>query len=290
MTASDQELEHEAVEPLEHLELVFPLLADEARFVEIYRRQRDLAERTAALRGSDGDDSPAAKVRMRDLEAEQRRLRESLEELLNDIEQHAERLPDEPQFAELRSMAQDFVAQVRASDALEQMSQAEAALAEFAGTRAHERAKAAADTLQRFLGKGQATRTAGRQCLKFQPMLSAGLGDTIGQLLADMGLDGGVGQMGQGRGGYSSRSGSTDSVGLYGRASGMENFGGRRGATGGEGRGAGAGADRSEQNPGAISRAEAPAASGANASQVPPQYRQRVSEYFRRLVEELNSP
>jgi hypothetical protein len=290
LNRSDLELEQQAVEPLEHLELVFPLLADEARFVELYRLQRDLAERTAALRGTEGDDSPAAKARMRDLEAEQRRLRESLEELLDDIEQHAARLPDKPEFAELRRTAEDFAAQVRASGAASQMSQAEAALAEFAGTRSHEQARAAADTLERWLSKCQAAGEAGRSCLKFRPGLSAGLGDTLAQLLADMGLGNGSGQTGQGRGGYSSRRGSSESVGMYGRAAGMENSGGRRGASGSGGRGAGAGADGGQQAPDSISRPAAPAAAGANAGQVPPQYRQRVSEYFRRLVEELNSP
>ena len=79
---------------------------------------------------------PAKKARMRDLEAEQKQIRTELARLLDDIEDHARRLPDEAQLRELRETAQSFATAVRASGATEAMTDAEAALAAFAGTRA----------------------------------------------------------------------------------------------------------------------------------------------------------
>ena len=67
-----------AMEPMELLEVVFPLLVDQQRFVVLAMRQEDLAQRMAALKGHDGEDDPALKTRMRDLEHEQRQIRREL--------------------------------------------------------------------------------------------------------------------------------------------------------------------------------------------------------------------
>ena len=136
---------------MEFLEAVFPLLVDQDRFTVLVLRQQDLAERLASLKGHDGEDNPALKGRMRDLEHEQRLLREELGALLDDIEDHVARLPDEPKLKKLRETATKFVKDVRASGAASAMADAEAALAEFSGTRGHAKAKEAADILEKFL-------------------------------------------------------------------------------------------------------------------------------------------
>ena len=51
-----------ASEPLELLEAVIPLLADQQRFVQLALWQRDLAERLASLKGKEGKDNPALKA------------------------------------------------------------------------------------------------------------------------------------------------------------------------------------------------------------------------------------
>ena len=116
-------------------------MEDQARFVQLYLRQRDLAERLTSLKGHDREDDPASKARMRDLEAEQKQIRSELGRLLDDIEEHARLLPDDPQLAKLRETAQEFAAAVRASGAAEAMTDAEEALAAFAGTRSFDSAK-----------------------------------------------------------------------------------------------------------------------------------------------------
>ena len=67
------------------------------------------------------------------------------------MQEHIDKLPDEPELEELRETAQKFVKDVRASGASEAMAAAEAALAEFAGTAGHKKAKEAADILDKFL-------------------------------------------------------------------------------------------------------------------------------------------
>src|SRR5208282_4145423 len=117
------------MEPIELLEVVFPLLVDQQRFVVLAMQQEDLAQRMASLKGQDNKDDPAVKSRMRDLEQEQRQIRLALDELLGDIEDHATRLPERPELQKLRETAMQFVKDVRGSGAAEALAGSEAALA-----------------------------------------------------------------------------------------------------------------------------------------------------------------
>ena len=98
-----------AAEPMAYLEAAFPLLADQERFVMLVLWQQDLAERLASLKGHDKEDNPALKARMRDLEEEQRQVRDALARLLDDIQEHIDKLPEKPELKELRETAQEFV-------------------------------------------------------------------------------------------------------------------------------------------------------------------------------------
>jgi hypothetical protein len=272
--------------PLELLEAVFPLLVDQQRFIVLVMRQEDLAQRMAALKGHDGEDDPALKTRMRDLEQEQRSIRTELDALLDDIDEHALRLPDKPELKKLRETAQKFVKDVRASGAAELHSDSEAALADFAGTRAFEKATAAAEVLKRFVKRCEGEGDMSQECqgaLVFQPRLCNGLGNTIAQLLAAMGFGQKMGGMG-GRG----------MLGLYGDAAGMSGRGsGEFGephdgsnATGNEP----GGLDTANGNPDQLSGGEADTngtAAAASEAGVPLRYRRAVRQYFQRLSEEI---
>lgn len=299
LASGREQFDQSAMAPLEHLEALFPLMADESRSVMLVLRQMDLAERLASLKGRDGEDNPALKTRVRDLEQEQREIREELDSLLLDIENHVERLPDDPELDPLRRTALKFVDDVRASGALEAMSEAEAALAEFSGTRAYEKAQQAADVLKKFLKTcqgGEGMGSAAGNCLIFQPGLSEGLGNTVAQLLSEMGLGsgvgGGIGGGVGGVGGYSSRRGG---FGLYGGLPGMG------GDPGGE---YGSGSGPQQERPGGpvrqlgvganpdeaawLDSPEWAGAAGIGEADVPVRYRRRVGQYFRRIVEELD--
>jgi len=297
LASGGKKFNQEATEPLEHLALIFPLLEDESRFVILTMRQRDLAERMAALKGHDGEDNPALKVRMRELEEEQRKIREDLNDLLSAIETHVERLPDDPRFDQLRETALDFVSRLSASGVADVMSQAEGALVEFKGTRAHEKADEAAVILESFLSNCEGMAGACEGCLAFNPGLSKGLGNTIEQLLAEAGLGMGAGRgfgMGEGAGGgYSARSSNANNIGLYGGLPALGPQGSGRGtAEFGPGPGSPgslAGGDNPDQ-PTFVEADATGAASGAGQGTIPLRYRQRVGQYLQRLAEELNEP
>jgi hypothetical protein len=276
---SSRKLYHEhAALPLEHLAAIFPLMADQNRFVMLVQWQEDLAQRMAALKeGGDADD-PARRARMRDLEQEQRQVRETLSALLDDIQDHAERLPDKPELKQLREKAQKFVKDLRASGASEAMSAAEEALEDFRAGRARAKSQEAADILRKFIKSCQSTGNMASMCLTFQPTLCANVGNTIAQLLAGVGLGNGSG------GGYGM-------VGLYG---GMPSMLGRNGEIGDgrQGHGeqeAGAGAAPHGDNPDRAQPGDVfvpGAAGGAAEGGVPLRYRRQVGEYFQRIIEE----
>jgi cell division septum initiation protein DivIVA len=299
LSGGRKELRDKALAPIEHLALVYPLFEDQARFVQLYLRQRDLAERTTALKGPDGTDDPAKRARMRDLEAEQKQTRTELARLLDDIEDHARRLPDEAQLRELRETAQAFATAVRASGATEAMIDAEGALAAFAGSRAIESTKMAADILEKFLAQctgGGAMCEACEGSLKFQPALAGNLGNSIEQMLANAGFpsERQIGKPGFGMGagtgdGYSARQNNLNNVGLYGSMPTLEasaRQGSSRSATAaGSGRGDGATAARR-----APSLTTAPAtvrATGTAQTAIPAPYRRRVADYFQRIADEI---
>src|SRR5262249_54917465 len=141
LTGRQEELNAEAIQPLEHLAAVLRLLEDAARFVALYQRQKALADRLASLKGRDRPDHPALKSRMRDLQAEQQEIRTALAQLLEDIDDHAAKLPDDPRLDMLRQTALVFALDVRGSGASDAMTEAEEALADFSGTGGHESAK-----------------------------------------------------------------------------------------------------------------------------------------------------
>ncbi|MEN6407109.1 MAG: hypothetical protein ABFC77_11635 [Thermoguttaceae bacterium] len=271
-------------EPLEYFEAVFRLLNDQQRFVQLAQWQRDLAGRLASLKGQDRKDDPAAKARMRDLEEEQRQVGDALAKLLEDIMEHSERLPQTKELESLRKTAQQFVRDVRASGAVEAIGQAESALAEFAATEAHRNAKRAAEILDRFIArcKGGMGDLACK-CLRFQPQLSAGMGNTLQQLLEEAGAGIGNGMMD----GYGM-------VGLYGGLPELVGDGAEYGEMreAHEGRGAGHGKRPNGENPDELRPGELlvpGSAAGAVGNEAPMRYRRQIGQYFERIAEETET-
>jgi hypothetical protein len=280
-----------AAEPIAFLEAAFPLIADQERFVMLVLWQQDLAERLSSLRGHDKEDDPALRARMRDLEEEQRQIRDALARLLDDVQEHIDKLPEKPELKELRETAQEFVGKVRKSGASEAMAAAEAALAEFAGTRGYEKAKEAADILAKFLGECQGCK--GGACngmrLVFRPKLCKSMDDTLGQLLAGLGMGNGMGT-GNGMGGQGiGMGGGMGGVGLFGglpEMMGLEKSGqGRANNVGGAaGYRAAPGGENSDERAG--DNGAAGQAGGAGEGAAPARYRRQVGQYFQRIAEE----
>jgi hypothetical protein len=283
-------LDSEANQPLEHFAKVFPLLEDQALFTALVMRQVDLAERLSSLKGRDGEDDPALKARMRDLEEEQRKIREDLASLLDKIEADAKRLPDGEPFDELRETALKFAEDVRQSGASEAMTEAETGLAEFSGTKGHKGAQDAAEILQEFLKQCNGMGQQAGQCLAFQPKLGACMGNSVGQLLAEMGLGMGQGQgMGMG-GGYSAQRNTMSNMGLYGGLPALagQNFhGGGQGDNQAEGTGGFSGGTNASE-PDLFHSTTNQSATSSSGGQAPLEYRQKVGQYLRRLAEDFD--
>jgi hypothetical protein len=296
-----QQLQEQALKPLDAMRKALALTEDEQRFTELAEQQRDLAERMRALEGQ-SPENPATQRRIVELQAEQEEIRRNLARLLDDIERHAEALPpDSPEMEKLRESAEEFAAAVRASQAAPAMEAAEAELLRGQYTEAQAQAEAAARILEGFLkecqGMGQA---AGQQCTSgFSPGQGRpDLRNAAQQLMNKLGRKPGSksGQnAGQGfgtgpGGGYSSRSPGPQNVGLYGslptpqtsRAGGSSDKVSR-----------GAPAQLAQAGPAHGSGTAAATARGDTSGQadaaVPSQYRAQVAEYFRRLSEELGS-
>jgi hypothetical protein len=288
-----EKLDEEAMQPLEKLAAVLPLSRDEQKFAQIYLRQRELSDRLASLKGRDGEDDPALKARMRDLEDEQRKIRSDLEALLSDIEEHLAGLPEDAEFNELRDSAREFVDALRESGATEAMLEAENGLSEFSGTRGHAAALEAADILEQFLQKaGQMGQQGAGQAMSRR--FSPGLGGAMGKTLQQM-LNRGKGRksMGQGGGdGYSTDRNTSDNVGLYGSdqnynqsQSGGEGMRQRQNRSGNgprtPGRTLGGSGDGPREAPGNLR------ASGGSDAAIPLRYRRQVGRYFQRVADEL---
>jgi hypothetical protein len=288
----DSEYKRQAVAPLEQLAAAYPLMEDAARFVLLYQRQRSLAERLQSLRNPHED--PSGKARIRDLQVEQQQIRQDLDRLLEDIDNHVTSLPDKPEFDELRRSAAAFARDVRQSSASEVMVDAETALGDFVVTNGRDSARRAADILEKFIkrckGADSSIDQQARRCLKFQPALMRALESTLAQLqmdgalakLAGMSSAGGAGS----GGGYSSSRSSLESFGLYGIVPGLTERAGNH-----RSRKAQMGLSKelwSGPPQGSASGLQAlpPASLGAAAASVPAQYRQRVAEYFRRIADE----
>lgn len=292
--AGDRErLQREATEPVEHLARVLPLLQEQEHFIAIARAQRDLADRLAAVRDQGSVEDPRTRLRLRELEDEQRLLAAELGDLLDDVEAKASALPEDPMFEQLRRTALAFAKAVRQSPAQEQMRDARNAMAAFDGERAAGRSAAAADTLEEFISQCNGMGEEGTMCLSFQPKLAAAMGQTVQQLLAAASTSLGLGNgFARGAGsGYGTTRSTLQNVGLYGSVP-VQSSAAAEAGGGSADRGAATDGRSALPGAGAASRFNITwrmSACGAVDVPVPAQYRDRVSEYFRRVADELGN-
>lgn len=300
LSSDRQQLQRQAVEPMQRMQQILPLVADQQRFTQIARQQRDLQRRLDSLRTKAGEDMPKLQRRVAELENEQEQLRRALDQLLDDIRQHAKALPEDPELDQLKETALEFTAAVRDSDAIEEMAGAQQQLSQSQFTRAEASADSAADTLESFLSQcnGMGNQASGSCKAAFRP--GAGgpqLGNSLQQMLQMLGMKpgasgtrpGGAPGMGIGYGaggGYAQRTPGPENVGLYGSVPGATDSPSR-------GRGDRASGGVATNSPGAadtgtdsgVDFQQSGSASGQADQSVPPQYRSQVTEYFRKLAE-----
>lgn len=283
LAKAEKSYQDDALAPLDRFAKIYALKEDEARFVDLYLHQKDLADRLAAMKGRGSAEDSASKARMRDLEEEQTGVREELDALLQQIENHVAELPEGSEFDKLRASATRFVDKARASGAGNKMMDAEVALAAFSGDDAWSHADEAARRLKALMSECNAMGENAGVCMSFAPKLSGAMTQTTRQLLEGSGLSG---QLGSGRNGYSARRNSLRNVGLYGSrpresraSSGNDRTNAgvlfRTHAANSDGRTAAATANSNGQT------------QAASQTPIPDQYRRRVSDYYQRVADEL---
>ncbi|HOW69106.1 MAG TPA: hypothetical protein PKY77_00780 [Phycisphaerae bacterium] len=282
-------IDTEATEPLEYLVAVYPLIEDEARYVALYGRQREVTTCLAALKDHERETDVATRARMRDLEVEQGRLHDALHGLLSDIEDRVAALPGDERLGKLRETAAAFVEDVRASRVLPAMSEVQAALLDFSGVCAYRAATEAREAMAEFIVRGRGMGQLGRTGLTFRPSLSSGMGSTIEQLLSQAGLSP-LGQEGTAAGsGYSVQRSLLQDMGMYGDlsavASGAQGVS-RRGRVVDATQMGGQSSGQSRALPGEIPGMDF-SAGGDRVLAVPVQYRRKVGQYFERIAEEM---
>lgn len=288
----------EAMEPLKHMEQVLPLKQAESEFTQLTQRQRQLADRLQSMQNQNAAEDPTVRARMRELEEEQHRLREQLDDLLDRIEEHADNLPEDPALDELRTTAKEFANAVRESEAGSEMAGAEGSLTKFNGGQGHEHADKAATLLEQFLSQ---CKGMGKQCQssgvpKFGPSLAQCMANTLSQLAPGsmpgmkQGNKPGMGMGTAAGGGYSSQMSTMKNVGMYG---GMPQYNPAN-TTMGESESDNIGGvftdpfagNRADGGSGFTARQGNPAFGGADWG-VPIQYRRQAGRYLQGLAEDL---
>ncbi len=295
---AQEEITESAIEPLKTMQQTMPLMIDQQRFEEIASQQRDLAERLTALR-QDNKDDPTNARRIAELEAEQQSLKESLSDLLDDIEAHAQALPEDPDLEQLRETSLDFVQRVRESEAQSEMKATQENLLKDEFENAQAAAKQAAEILESFLSQCQGMgESAGNQCkAAFKPGAQPKVGNSLKQMMSMMGMKpgasgrkpGGRAGMGMGNGaggGFAQRFPGPQNVGMYGSMPTPQAASGRS-----RGDRQSAGFQTSQtyeaQAGGNANKDQAftNQAGGQNMNSIPANYRSKVAEYFRQLNE-----
>ena len=301
-TKSDRDqLQEEAIDPLNELSKTLPLMQDKERFDELVKNQKELAERMQSLADADPND-PSNERRMMEMEAAQEQLRQELNELAESMEENASQLPETEEFSELKQSSQQLAQGMKQSGAPELMNDAQKSLLKSKFKQAAENAKAAADSLDALLPESNSMGDSAEKSLQgaFQkPGKSGGtkLGRTLEQLKQRMnqkGRESGQGQGGSQPGdpggansGFSTRSPSQQNMGLYGSMPTQSLS--SQGRSDKVSQGSATQSEIAKQGNGKSGTSESQSSDAAGQSQqnIPIQYRQRVSDYYRRINEML---
>jgi len=303
-TKSEREqLQEEAIDPLNDLSKTLPLMQDKERFDELVERQKELAQRMQSLADADPND-PSNERRMMEMEAAQEELRQELNELAESLSENAEQLPETPEFSELRESANQLAEGIKQSGAPELMNDAQKSLLKSKFKQAADNAQAAADALDLLLPDNNSMGDAAGESLKsaFQKPGKPGqskLGRTLEQLKQRMNQKGSKSNGGQGgdqpgepggkNNGFSSRSPRQQNMGMYGSMPTPSPS--SQGRSDKVSQGAATQSEIAKQGKGQSGTNESQSSNAAGQSQqnIPTQYRQRVSDYYRR-INELSTP
>lgn len=298
VNGAEENLQKNAIDPLNHMQAMMPLMVAQNAFTQLAQQQRDLAERLKGLEDADPND-PATARRVADLESEQEQLKQRLTELTSEIEQHANALPEHEDTKQLKETALKFAQALRDSEAASEMGSAQENMLANKYPESQKNADRAADILESMLSEcnGMGDKACENCKAKFNP---GKFGNSMQQLMQMMGMKPGASGMKPGGspgfgagfgagGGYAQRSPGPQNVGMYGSipmSQPAESSGrGDRQSTGV------ASSHQIESASGGQGNTEAQArgeTAGQSMNSVPANYRAKVSEYFQSINDEIN--
>jgi hypothetical protein len=299
LQSARKEFDEKAMKPVKLLAAVWPVMNDSTRFSAQYLAQREIARRISERRGRSRE--PAHLARVKEMAAEQKELAEGLQAWFEDMAEHSAKLPAEKPYGALKREAEAFVKAVRSAGIHEAMTRAALDLERVDLTAAEGHANRARDLMDGMVkrvdqisGEGG----SGQQCLRFEPILSRSLGNTIQQL--------GASSSSSGSGG---KSGKDAAAGLYGPDEGDAGSRGKAGGgegehssakgDGGRGQGTGKGVTEGTSRPGTLdptldadpeAGASGPAVGGIPLRDLPPEYLDRIRTYLEGIAEDGEEP
>jgi hypothetical protein len=299
------QLTDQAIEPMEKMQKMLPLVMDQQRFVRLTEQQRDLANRLQSLKEIQSDKPDAETTRrVAELEAEQEQLRQGLSDLLDDIQRHANDLPDDPELDDLRTTSLDFADAVRQSMAQTEMSTVQQQLLDGQFPNAEQSAANAAEILESFLSEndGMGNKACENCKAAFKPGAGgAKLGNSLEQMMAMMGMKPGAsgsrpgGNPGSGfgfgaGGGFAQRFPGPENVGIYGSLPNPTQQPSRGQGDSSSGTVASSLAAEMDSNGGSASESGATgSAGGQGLNNIPTRYRSQVADYFKTIADELGN-
>lgn len=299
MNAAKNEVKENVNEPLERMKQTLPLMMAQRAFEELVQQQSDLAVRMDSLREASNPNDQAAQRRMKNLESQQQALREQLSDLLNRIEEEAEKLPPDPDLESLRSTAQEFAQAVKASDALSEMQNSQNELLANRSQSAAEAAAKAAEILKSFMQDSQ--NMSDKACKNCQQKFAPGMQnpqsvkDAMNQLMQMMGMKPGQSGMGNGFGmaasgiggfGGSERNAGTSNRGMYGSLPMSRPSSGGRGENGGPTAPSDYVTSPIESQPELGNGVNRKGLTSDASNAIPSQYRKSVFQYFQKIADE----
>ena len=274
------EEEEEIGEPARQIASAAQLVARADTFVKLAREEALLAQMLRRFADKAEPLTRIEQMEVQELAHQQRRIQEELAKLLASLPELAAQLPEGEQFEPLRKDVASFIDAVKQAKIEDDLASASKALGEPDAMTGHALAQIAAEKMDKLIARcEQQMPGQARQCLRFQPKLQTGLGNTLEQILAAMGVGNGDG----GRDGYGL---FNDDVALYGpnaevageQAGGRNDRGGTTSARGERlGPDTGDGPGKTPEMAGRVRlRPDA---------KFPLRYREVVGEYFRAIAE-----
>ena len=273
-------------EPIRYIKAVAAILARADRFTMLYQRQLELNRiaRRFAERPAYGF-SRTQRLELQEIAAQQRRVRDALEELLGELRALIRNIPDDPVYADLRRTLDRFLMETNGFDIVHDLDTAADGFATLLAREGVIAAKRAAENMAELIQMCKKVRSDGRQCLSFMPALSRGFGSTLDQVVAALNGNGIIGSDGHG---YSIIS---EQALVYGPQDTMI----PAAATVSGAAGGGDGRQTAVMSENAGQMSEDPVAVSTNSQSpedfwVPPRYRRLADAYFRKIAENKEEP